>query len=293
MTSFNARRDPHERRELFRAMLAGSGTVVPAPVFDPLSARLAEDAGHTAILLGGSSASLAVLGAPDIAILTLTELAELTRRICRVSGLPLVVDGDHGYGNGLNVARMVEELEHAGAAAVTIEDTRLPRVHGSRGSELISPEEAHDKLRAAIRARLDPAFTVIARTSAELAGDEAGLLRRIASYDAAGADAILVTELQTPAALQAVGTATALPLALARSAPALSDARLLAAGRVRLWIRGHGPMAQAYGALRTAYEALADGDEGAPSPEVAALISRASREGEHSRFANDVLDGED
>ncbi|GAB5378246.1 MAG: isocitrate lyase/PEP mutase family protein [Acuticoccus sp.] len=293
MTSFNARRDPHERRALFRAMLAGTSTVVPAPVFDPLSARLAEDAGHTAVLLGGSSASLAVLGAPDITILTLTELAELARRICRVSALPLVVDGDHGYGNSVNVARMVEELEHAGAAAVTIEDTRLPRAHGSRGGELISPEEAHDKLRAAIGARLAADFTIIARTSAELAGGEAALLRRIAAYEAAGVDALLVTGLSTPAALEAVRGATTLPLALARCGPALSDAALLAAHRVRLWIRGHGPMAQAYGALSAAYAALADGDEGAPSPEVAALIARASRETEHLRFANDVLDSEE
>ena len=100
--------------------------------------------------LGAGAASLAVLGAPDLIVLTLTEFAEQCRRISRASNLPFMVDADHGYGNALNVMRTVEELEAAGVAALTIEDTALPQAFG-QGAEtrLLSLEEGVGKMRAA------------------------------------------------------------------------------------------------------------------------------------------------
>ena len=106
-----------DRRERFRALMAGERCVYPGSVFDPLSARLAEDVGFEVGMLGGSIASLAILGAPDLIVLTLSELAEQVRRITRAGRLPLMVDADHGYGNALNVMRTIEELETAGPAA--------------------------------------------------------------------------------------------------------------------------------------------------------------------------------
>src|SRR4051812_21825847 len=131
-----------QRREKLRALLSGDRCVYPGSVFDPISARIAQDIGFEVGMLGGSVASMVVLGAPDIFILTLTEFADQIRRISRASALPLVVDADHGYGNALNVMRTVQELETAGVAGLTIEDTELPPVFGRPQDEaLISVEE--------------------------------------------------------------------------------------------------------------------------------------------------------
>src|SRR5260221_1121402 len=112
-----------EHRERFRAILGGGRCVHPGSVFNPISARIAEDLGFEVGMLAGSVASLTVLGAPDLILLSLAELAEQARRLCRASALPLLVDADHGYGNALNVMRTVAELENAGGSGLTIEDT--------------------------------------------------------------------------------------------------------------------------------------------------------------------------
>ena len=123
--------DWSKRRERFRALLAEGRCFYPASVFDPISARIAEDLGFEVEMFAGSIASFTVLGAPDILMLTLTEFASQVLRICRAGNLPLLVDADHGYGNALNVKRTVEELEIAGVCALTIEDTLLPASFGS------------------------------------------------------------------------------------------------------------------------------------------------------------------
>ena len=136
-----------ERRERYRAVLAGDRCVHPASVFDPISARVAEDLGFEVGMLAGSIASFTVLGAPDIIVLTLTEFAQQIHRICRAGNLSLMVDADHGYGNALNVKRTVEELETAGVSALTIEDTVLPRRFGTGEPELVSLEEGIGKMK--------------------------------------------------------------------------------------------------------------------------------------------------
>jgi 2-methylisocitrate lyase-like PEP mutase family enzyme len=152
---------PTTRRERFRAHLETDRCLVPASIFDAFSARIAEDLGYEIGMVGGSTASLAVLGAPDLIVLTLTEFADQARRISRASNLPFMVDADHGYGNALNVMRTVEELETAGVAALTIEDTALPQAYG-QGSEtrLLSLEEGAGKMRAAVAARRDPSLVI-------------------------------------------------------------------------------------------------------------------------------------
>jgi len=97
-----------QRRERYRAVLAGDQCVYPASVFDPISARIAEDLGFEVGMLAGSIASFTVLGAPDIIVLTLTEFAQQIHRICRAGSLSLMVDADHGYGNAFNVKRTGE-----------------------------------------------------------------------------------------------------------------------------------------------------------------------------------------
>src|SRR6476620_10644086 len=145
-----------QQRNKLRTLLAGSKCLSPASVFDPLSARVAEAVGYEIGMLAGSVASNTTLAAPDLIVLTLTEFADQVRRIMRASGLSLIVDADHGYGNALNVMRTVEELQHAGVSAMSIEDTALPARFGQKQEELISVEEMVGKLKAAVKARTDP-----------------------------------------------------------------------------------------------------------------------------------------
>src|SRR3954469_14832176 len=126
-----------KRREVLRTILNGSACIRPGSVYDATSIRIAEDLGFEVGMFGGSVASLAVVGDPAVALITLTELAEQVRRMSRASTLPVIVDADHGYGNALNVRRTVEELETAGAAGLTIEDTLLPQAFGQSGMQLI------------------------------------------------------------------------------------------------------------------------------------------------------------
>src|SRR5205807_6227731 len=138
------------RREKLRSILGSSTCVRPGSVYDAMSIRIAEDLGFEVGMFGGSVASLAVLGDPDVALITLTELAEQMRRMSRAASLPVLVDADHGYGNALNVRRTVEELEVAGAAGLTIEDTLLPPAFGQSGTQLVSLEEGVGKMKAAL-----------------------------------------------------------------------------------------------------------------------------------------------
>src|SRR3954471_10279720 len=130
-----------ERRERLRAIVEGKRCIHPASVYDGVSARIAGDLGFEAMMFAGSVASFTVLGAPDLCVLTLTEFAQQAYRINRAGSLPLLVDADHGYGNALSVKRTVEELETAGVAALTIEDTVLPTPFGGDDAQLISIEE--------------------------------------------------------------------------------------------------------------------------------------------------------
>ncbi len=148
-----------DRRQRFRAILEGDRCVHPGSVFDPISARIAEDLGFEVGMFAGSIASGTVLGAPDLIVLTLTEFAQQIHRICRAGNLSLLVDADHGYGNALNVRRTVEELETAGVSCLTIEDTVLPLSFGAAGEgQLISLEEGVGKMKAALSARQDPSL---------------------------------------------------------------------------------------------------------------------------------------
>ena len=171
------------RRERFRAVLAGDRCVHPGSVFDPISARIAEELGFEVGMFAGSIASFAVLGAPDLIVLTLTEFAAQAYRINRAGKLPLMVDADHGYGNALNVMRTVQELETAGVAGVMIEDTVLPRTFGEKKPGLISIEEGIGKIRAALAAREDKALVIIGRTSAAAITGWRDALARAKAYE--------------------------------------------------------------------------------------------------------------
>src|ERR1700674_5543414 len=174
----------HKRREVLRSILSGSGCARPGSVYDAISVRIAEDLGFELGMFGGSVASLAVLGDPDIALITLTELAEQMRRTSRAASLPVLVDADHGYGNALNVRRTVQELEAAGAGGLTIEDTLLPQGFGQTKTQLISLEEGVGKMKAALDGRGDPELVIVGRNGAASISCLDDAIARAKAYEA-------------------------------------------------------------------------------------------------------------
>src|SRR5881628_578471 len=182
-----------QRRAALRTILAGSACIRPGSVYDAISMRIAEDLGFEVGMFGGSVASLAVLGDPDITLITLTELCEQMRRMSRAASLPVLVDADHGYGNALNVRRTVQELEAAGVAGLTIEDTLLPQAFGQAKTQLISLDEGVGKMRAALDGRGDPSLVVIGRTGAVSITGLDDAITRAKAYEAVGVDALFFT----------------------------------------------------------------------------------------------------
>jgi len=247
------------RRDRFRAILSGNDCVRPASVFDPLSARIAEHVGFEVALLAGSTASLTVLGAPDLMLLTASELVQQAQRVCRVISIPLLVDADHGYGNALNVGRTIEELGTVGVAAATIEDTILPTPFGANGkSGLIPLEEGVGKMRAALAARPDQAFAVVARTSASLASNIEDMIGRLRAYERVGVDALFIVGLKNMAELSLVAAETTLPLILA-NVPAELESADLSLHKVRICLQGHLPLMASVQRVYETMKALRDG----------------------------------
>jgi carboxyvinyl-carboxyphosphonate phosphorylmutase len=247
------------QRNALRAVLQGNVCVRPGSVYDPVSARIAEDIGFELGMLGGSTASLTVLGDPDLILISLSELAETVRRITRAAALPLIVDADHGYGNALNVRRTVQELESAGAAGLSIEDTLLPQPYGEAKTRLIPPEEGVGKMRAAVGARTDTSLVVFARTGAPSVTGLDDAVARARAYEATGADALFFTGIKTRAELEAIAAATTLPIMLGSADGELDDAAYLATQRVRIAGQGHLPFAAAALAVYETLKALRDG----------------------------------
>ncbi len=283
-----------ERRERLRSLLGGTQCIYPASVFDPVSARIAEDLGFELGMLAGSVASLVVLGAPDLTLITLTEFAEQAHRICRAGKLPLLVDADHGYGNALNVMRTVEELETAGVAALSIEDTALPQAFGAGAAQkLLSIEEGTGKMKAAIAARRDPQLVIAGRTSAIGVTGIEDTLARARAYEAAGVDVLFLIGVTTREQLDAISAACRIPLLLGGVGPELADRDYLAERGVRVCLQGHQPFMAAVAAVRETMKALREGTPGARISGVAAapLMQQLARDADYARWAEEYLGG--
>ncbi len=271
-----------QRRERFREILAGKKCVYPGSVFDPISARIAEDLGFEVGMFAGSVASLTILGAPDSILITLSEFAEQAHRICRAGNLPLLCDADHGYGNALNVMRTVEELETAGIAGLSIEDTDLPQAFGSAGKPLlISIEEGADKMRAALAARHDSSLVIAGRTSAPGISSLADTIARAKAYVAAGVDAIFIVGIKTRSDLDALASEIKLPLILGGAGKEMMDLDYLSERGVRICLQGHQAFAAAVQAVYETLSALRRGT----SPEE--LVGVASDERMKKLMRND------
>jgi carboxyvinyl-carboxyphosphonate phosphorylmutase len=268
-----------KRREALRSILSGSSCIRPGSVYDATSIRIAEDLGFELGMFGGSVASLAVLGDPDIALITLTELAEQMRRMSRAADLPVLVDADHGYGNALNVRRTVQELEAAGAAGLTIEDTLLPPAYGVTRTQLISLEEGVGKMKAALDGRGDPSLVIMGRTGAASVTSIEDAIARARAYEAAGVDALFFTGLTTRKQVEAIASATALPIVLGNPQGELDDTAFLVSQRVRIALQGHAPFAAATQAVYETLKALREGQapktlKGLASSELTGRVTR-------------------
>jgi carboxyvinyl-carboxyphosphonate phosphorylmutase len=269
-----------KRREALRAIFSGSRCIRPASVYDAISMRIAEDLGFEVGMLGGSVASLAVLGDPDVALITLTEFADQIRRMSRAGSLPFLVDADHGYGNALNVRRTVVELEAAGTAGLTIEDTLLPQAFGEAKAQVISLEEGVGKMKAALDARSDPSLVVVGRTGAASITSVEDAIVRGKAYEAVGVDALMFTGVKTRRDLEALAAATTLPIVLGGPTDDMTDWDFLSGQRVRIAVQGHAPIAAATQAV---YETLKAVREGASPKQLkgvapADLMNRVTRD---------------
>ena len=284
--------DWSKRRERARTLLTGKQCVYPGSVFDALSARIAEDLGFELGMFAGSVASLTVLGAPDITVLTLTDFAEQAYRICRAGDLALLVDADHGYGNALNVRRTVEELETSGVAIMSIEDTLLPVAYGAGDkAQLISLEEGVGKMRAALDARQDAKFIIAGRTSAtSIAGLQEAIARGKA-YARAGVDAMFFTGLKTRAEVDAIAAEIRIPLILGSPSTELADLDYLSSRGVRICLQGHMPY---MAGVRAVYDTLKALREGTPPAKLtglapASLMAQLTRDADYERWSKEFL----
>jgi 2,3-dimethylmalate lyase len=182
-----------EKARLVRRFLSEKGQLVMPGVYDTLSAKIAARSGFEAVFITGYSLSATLLGEPDFGLLTQTEVVTAAQRICSVIDTPVIVDADTGYGNAINVVRTVQDLVRAGAAGMFLEDQVWPKRCGHmKGKQVIALDEHLKKLRAAIEAKKDNDFYIVARTDARQALGLTEAITRGIAFKEAGADAVFI-----------------------------------------------------------------------------------------------------
>ena len=193
---------------VLRHLLAGPEFLTLPGVYDALTAKIAARVGFKCLVMGGYSVAASRLGQPDVGYLTMTEMAQSLKSICDAVDLPVMADGDTGYGNALSVRRTVLEYEKAGAAAILFEDQIWPKRCGHmQGKEVIPTEDHAVKIRAAVEARTNPDTVIIARTDSRAVYDLNEAIRRGSAYFAAGADALFIEAPQDESELKAISQA--------------------------------------------------------------------------------------
>jgi carboxyvinyl-carboxyphosphonate phosphorylmutase len=184
---------PAAARPRLRELLARPEPLVAPGAYDALSARLVEQAGFDVVYMTGFGSTASLVGRPDVGLLTGTEMVDNARRIAAAVDVPVIADADTGYGNAINVVRTVQAYEQAGVAGIHIEDQVMPKKCGHMSGKAVIPaDEMVGKLRAAVAARRDPEFLLIARTDAAAVEGLDAALDRARAYAAAGADVLFV-----------------------------------------------------------------------------------------------------
>lgn len=181
------------RNAALREQLAAPDVLVAPGAYDCVGARLVEQAGFKALYLTGSGMSMSALGAPDVGLMSFSEVLDRAARVADVVSIPVIVDADTGYGGPLNLIRTVRAFERAGISGIQIEDQSWPKKCGHEGGRnLVSTQEMVGRIKAAVDARIDPDVVIIARTDARSDHGMPAALERAARYVEAGADVIFV-----------------------------------------------------------------------------------------------------
>jgi methylisocitrate lyase len=257
----------------FKARLA-TGRIIRAPgAHDAMAGLIARDAGFDALYVSGAAVT-ASRGLPDLGVLTMEELTGTVRSIARATGLPLIVDGDTGYGEALNAMRLVRELEDAGAAAVHIEDQVLPKKCGHLNDKTLIPtEQMAAKIAAARKARRH--LVIIARTDAAASEGLQGAIDRARAYAAAGADVVFPDALTSLEEFRAFAAAVPVPTMCNMTefgrTPLIDAASLEAAG-IGIVIWPVSSLRIAAFAMETFFAALAR--DGTPAPQLGSMQTR-------------------
>ncbi|SFI95011.1 isocitrate lyase/PEP mutase family protein [Bradyrhizobium sp. Gha] len=193
MKKADRRLNATERRRCFRERLAEPNTIVAPGAYDALSARLVESEGFQAVYLGSYATSAARFGAPDVGLVTLEEMASHASTIVRAVDLPVICDAETGWFNAANIWKTVEAFETSGVCAIHIEDHEFGK-HAQVAPRMTTTSEAAARIRAAVEARSDPNFLIIARTDALwISGSLDEVVDRLKAYSDAGADLVMPT----------------------------------------------------------------------------------------------------
>ncbi|MDM5333303.1 oxaloacetate decarboxylase [Ureibacillus composti] len=195
------------KNKQFKALLSQPNAFILPGAYDGMTARLVEEFGFPAVYATGAGISNAQLGWADVGLTTLTEVAEIVSRMDDVTTVPIIVDGDTGFGNAINVIRTVKVLERAGASAIQFEDQVSPKKCGHfNGKQIISKVEMVNKIKAAVDTRKDENLSIIARTDALAINGIEDAIERANAYKEAGADVIFVEAPTTIEQLKSITT---------------------------------------------------------------------------------------
>jgi carboxyvinyl-carboxyphosphonate phosphorylmutase len=206
-----------KKTEMLRSLLKQDGITVAPGAYDAFSARMVEHIGFKVVYASGAAISASLLGKPDVGFVTMSEMVAQVRNIVSAVNIPVISDADTGYGNPMNVMRTVREFEQAGVAGIHIEDQELPKKCGHlEGKRLVAKEEMVQKIRAAIEARQDDNFVIIARTDAQAVYGLGDALERGHAYVEAGADMLFVESPESIDELKAIARSFSIPLLLNR-----------------------------------------------------------------------------
>jgi len=246
-------------------MILDQEILVMPGVHDALSAKIAEKAGVKAVQASGYGLAGSYLAMPDMGILTLTQMVELTRNICRAVDIPVMADGDTGFGNAINLYYAVKEFEAAGAAGINLEDQIFPKRCGHmQGKQIVSCEEGVKKIEAAVAARTDADFIINARTDAIAVYGVDEAIRRGNAYAKAGADLIFVeapaTEEDIKRVIQSIDAPVSINMLYGKKTPAVSIKQLAAWGAARVSVPIASVMVTAY-ALERLYKHIMEQGE--------------------------------
>jgi methylisocitrate lyase len=191
-------------RKILRELLTRKRLLLAPGAFDGLSARLVEESGFEAVYLSGGSVARST-GFPDLGLMSMSEVIDRARQVVVAVKIPVIADADTGYGNALNVVRTVRELERAGVAAIHIEDQVTPKRCGHlEGKEVIPLAEMENKIRAALEARTDPDFVIIARTDSRAIHGLDDAIERGRAFARLGADAVFIEAAESEAELETI-----------------------------------------------------------------------------------------